>query len=368
MSTPVHAAKLHRRCLLTATAITLGGAGLASAAGRPAAADPHHFASGSLADAVVDAIRQHQLVGIGEEPVHGLQEHHDQLQLTITDPRLVGLVDDVVVEFANPLYQDTIDAFVVDGKPVSDADLRLVWRDTTQSPRQTWDNPVYEQFFRRLRAVNWRLPAAERIRVLAGDPVIDWSTITDRSQIPLERRDSYAASVINEQVLARGRRALVCYGGGHLFHTDLPTPSIASLVEQQTGVRMYTIMDLVALQGDPGGLGAKLATTARGTVITTNRTWLGELPAQDALPGKNVESRSNFLYCDVPLGRLYDAGLHLGRPDLLTESSPNPAIYLDSAYWTELQRRAAIQGVGDLGPLRQQQPAGYPPLEGAAAC
>jgi hypothetical protein len=74
------------------------------------------------------------------------------------DPRLPGVVNDIVVEFGNTLYQDTIDAFVLNGQPVADADLRPVWRNTTQSPVQTWDAPVYEQFFRRVRAVNWTLP------------------------------------------------------------------------------------------------------------------------------------------------------------------------------------------------------------------
>lgn len=91
-------------------------------------------------------------------------------------------------------------------EPVNDADLRLVWRNTTQSPLETWDEPVYEQFFRRVRAVNWTLPPGQRIRVLLGDPPIDWSTITTRQQVFsfLMQRDSHAASVVEQQVLARG--------------------------------------------------------------------------------------------------------------------------------------------------------------------
>ena len=48
-----------------------------------------------------------------------------------------------------------------------------MWRNTTQSPGQTWDASVYEQFFRRVRAVNWTLPPSKRIRVLLGDPPLD---------------------------------------------------------------------------------------------------------------------------------------------------------------------------------------------------
>jgi hypothetical protein len=50
--------------------------------------------------------------------------------------------------------------------------------------------------------------------------------------------------VVEQEVLAKGRRALLCYGALHLLHTD-PTNSIVSLIEKQTGVRTYTIVDLV---------------------------------------------------------------------------------------------------------------------------
>ena len=49
-----------------------------------------------LADAVLEAFTRHRLVGIGES--HGLQNHHDALQLLLTDPRLPEVVDDIVVE------------------------------------------------------------------------------------------------------------------------------------------------------------------------------------------------------------------------------------------------------------------------------
>ena len=145
-------------------------------------------------------------------------------------------------------------------EPVNDADLRLVWRNTTQSPLETWDEPVYEQFFRRVRAVNWTLPPGQRIRVLLGDPPIDWSTITTRQQVFsfLMQRDSHAASVVEQQVLARGCRALLCYGAAHLFHANGPGP-LVPLIQQQTRVRTYVIADVIPLEGDPGGLGAKLA-------------------------------------------------------------------------------------------------------------
>ena len=50
-------------------------------------------------------------------------------------------------------------------------------------------------------------------------------------------------------------------------------------------------------------------------------------------------------------------------PAELTASWPDPAIYLDPAYWAELHHRNALWPVParvDLNTYRQQQPPGYP--------
>jgi hypothetical protein len=249
---------INRRGFLTATAAAVGVTAAACGAAAAANSGPG-TRNADLTEAVLAAFGTHRLVGLGEAVQHQLQEHHDVLQTLLADPRVPGLVNDIVVEFGNALYQDTIDAFVLHGKPVADADLRLVWRNTTQSPLETWDAPVYEQVFRRVRAVNWTLPPNKRIRVLLGDPPCDWSKITRHSQIPLDQRESHPASIVEQQVLAKGRRALICYGWPHLAPGPPGAPrglrpGFASLIQQRTGVRTYKIVDLIPLQGDPGGL------------------------------------------------------------------------------------------------------------------
>ncbi len=304
---------------------------------------------------MLDAFGTYRLVGLGES--HQLQEHHDLLQTLLADPRLPEVVDDIVVEFGNARYQDLIDRFILGDEPVNDADLRPVWRNTTQSPLNTWDAPVYEQFYRRVRAVNWTLPPGKRIRVLAGDPPIDWPKITSPTQIaPFgAQRDSYPASVVAREVLAKGRRALIHYGAGHLLHQD---GTLASIIEQQTKIRTYAIIDLVPLAGDPGALATKLLRYRPNTVIPTAGTWLGKADAGDviALAEGRVGGKPFNPDCGIRLGKLADAGLYLGQPAVLTESWPNPAIYLDPAYWTELQRRSALQGHIDLVSYHRQQP------------
>jgi hypothetical protein len=313
-----------------------------------------HAAGRGLADTVLEAFRTHRVVGLGE--AHELQDHHDALTLLLTDPRLPGVVDDIVVEFGNALYQDTIDRFI-SGQPVGNADLRQVWRNTTQSPMETWDSPVYEQFFRTVRAVNAPLSPRRQIRVLLGDPPVDWSRITSFSQLRAiagPQRNTHPASVIETQVLARGRRALVCYGLDHLTHGG----SLAGILER-AGERPYLIADFLPAAGDPGELAKRFSRYSRGAVVSTAGTWLGSADAGlffPAGPGPHGRPQANGR-CGLRLGSLIDAALYLGPPESLAVSSWNPAIFLDAVYWKELQRRNAMNGsIVNLESYRQERP------------
>jgi hypothetical protein len=194
------------------------------------------------------------------------------------------------------------------------------------------------------------------MRVLLGDPPIDWSKITTLSEFRVfaPQRDPHAASVIQAQVLDQGRRALICYGWAYLFHKS----GLAGIIERRTGERTYTIADLVPLAGDPGGLASRLSRFPQDRVIPTAGTWLGSVDT--GLIAPTTQGPDNP-WCGVRLGSLIDAGLYLGQPEDLTASWPNPAIYLDPAYWAELQRRNALKGNRvDLDSYRKEQPARFP--------
>jgi hypothetical protein len=352
---------------MRSSAAGLGAAsitGLTSACTSPARGSESSAGRG-LADVVFEAFKTHRLVGVAETD-DSLQNHHDVLTMLLTDPRLPEVVDDIVVEFGNALYQGTVDRFIA-GQPVDDAELRRAWRNTTASPLETWDAPVYEQLYRTVRAVNWPLPPGRQVRVLLGDPPIDWSKITKASEIDVFglQRDAYPASVVEKEVLDKGHRALICYGWWHLLHSF--PHRLVDIIEQRTGERTYTIADLVPLSGDPGGLATELARYARDTVIPTAGTWLGSFDAgliPPSVQGGGPTTKDTNPWCGTRLGSLIDAGLYEGQPGDLTISLPNPAIYLDPAYWKELKRRNALQGnLVDLDSYRKEQPARYPLLK-----
>jgi hypothetical protein len=351
-------------------------AGTATAAAGPTAPDDAQAVAtvpgGSLIEAVLAAFQTHRVVAIGD--AHASQEVHDLLLTMLSDPRLYGAASDVIVEFGNAFYQDTLDKFILVGEPVSDATLRRVWRDTTQSPNIALDSPVYEQVYRRVRAVNWTLPADRKIRVLAGDPPFDWSTVTSAGQIPFRQRDTYPASLAG-QSLASGRRVLLIYGGMHLLHRPHGR-TITRLIEQETGAPAYVIVPLSPLATDPGGVFPMLAACPRGTVIPAAGTWLGKVSAGDILPGatRSVNGQDpQFVnpWCGMTFGQLADAGLYAGQAAELTASWPDPAIYLDPVYWAELKRRDAIQAKSTRPPLdsfREQRPPAYPLPQAGPAC
>ena len=104
-----------------------------------------------------------------------------------------------------------------------------------------WDRPIYEDFFRAVRAANASLPVDHKLRVLLGDPAIDWDAVHSRDDLMkwLDMRDRHAAEVIQREVLAKGRRALIVYGNGHLPRID--PSALVGLLEHTTTTRVFTI-------------------------------------------------------------------------------------------------------------------------------
>src|SRR5262249_15990939 len=138
--------------------------------------------------------------------------------------RFASTVNDIVVETGNALYQDVMDRFVR-GEEVPDMTLRRVWQNTTQ-PFTTFDGPTSEDFFRAVRTVNMCLPRNRQLRVLLGDPAVDWDRIQAANDLSewrnaMAQRDSHPADLVRREVLAKHRRALMIYGDMHFQRKNL---------------------------------------------------------------------------------------------------------------------------------------------------
>jgi len=237
---------------LSALAVILAIGSLAAAQPQP----PRPAMPIEPISAIVQQFKSHAVVALGDNEA-SVQGSEFRIKL-IRDPRFAAVVNDIVVEFGNSRYQDLVDRFTR-GEEVPPESLRHVWQDTTQV-EYTWDLPIYEQFFQAVRDVNFSLPESRKLRVLLGDPAIEWEKV--HSLDDLKRwlnRDSVAAEVVRRGVLAKGRRALIIYGDQHLVRPATTTaPNIVGGIVAQlerTGTSVFTIhtetrQDLSAVQPD----------------------------------------------------------------------------------------------------------------------
>jgi hypothetical protein len=234
--------------------------------------------------AIIDALQSHDVVALGEGN-HGNDQGLAFRVSLIRDRRFADTLNDIVVENGNALYQDMMDRFVR-GEEVPDASLRRVWQNTTQ-PFTTFDGPASEEFFRAVRAVNLSLPRNRQLRVLLGDPPVDWDRIEASKDLgewrnAMGQRDSHPAALLRREVLSRHRRALMIYGGMHFqrknltFNYDSGDPrshTIVNLLEDgEPRVKVFivwtnTSADLRTLQPDVEAWRKPSLTMIRGTVL-----------------------------------------------------------------------------------------------------
>ncbi len=304
--------------------------------------------------AILDAFRSHAIVALGD--AHGTAQAQAFLRSLVRDPRFAATVNDIVVEFGNARYQDLVDRFVT-GADVPPDSLQQVWRNTTIAN----EIPVDEEFFRTVRDVNATLPPARRVRVLLGDPPIDWAEVRDRAGHYrwFAMRDSYPAALIQLEVLARGRRALLVYGQLHfqrlnvmsnLDMQDWRMQTIVSLLERATPTRVFTVWNaddaLATVQPDVASWPAPSLAVLGGTTI-------GAADASVFVPAPARFTFRDDRRVEVPRDQWrplraedqLDAVLYLGPRSALTRVPLSAAICSDPEYIEERLRRIALTGI-----------------------
>ena len=231
------------------------------------------------ATTILNAFHSHSLVAI-DGAAHGDEQFHAFLRSLISDPRFANTANDIVVEWGNAQYQDLIDRFVQGGN-VSHDDLRQIWQNTTQ-PNYVWDSSIYEEFFQTVRTVNASLPKEKQLRVLLGDPPIDWNNIHSKKDLSdvMLKRNAYPAQLIQREVLNHYRRALIIYGGIHLQRKNIfsnyenggeESETLISLLEKTNSTRVFTIWTAADLEN----IQANIATWPTPSIAIIRGTKLG---------------------------------------------------------------------------------------------
>jgi hypothetical protein len=290
-------------------------------------------------------------VAIGDR--HGLQELQDVITALLFRPELPQLLTDIVVEFGNARHQQIADRFVLECRPVADAELQQIWRYTIGGGI-LWDATAYGQFFRTIRAINWQRVPERRLRVLLGDPPADPAKIrsADDKNYVLDlqkQRDAHFAAVVEREVLAKGRRALLLAGSGHLLRgiqDNFKQPNAGTLLDKQHPGKLFVVDPLVLPPGNhqEGVLRRVQAATAgwsRPSCALLAGTWLGAL-TEDSRPWINSMAYRAMNAAATRYAAQADAVLYLGPGEFLTASRADPAIYRTGDYAVELRRISQI--------------------------
>ena len=334
------------RCLLAVALI--GGSASAQPDARRPAIPVEPIA------AIIDAFRAHAIVALGD--AHGNQQAKTFLESLVRDPRFAATVNDIVIEFGNARYQNVVDRFVR-GDSVPPDSLRQIWQNTTIAN----EIPVDDQLFRVVRSVNAALPRARQLRILLGDPPIEWNEVRDRSDYFkwFAMRDSYPAALIQLEVLAKQRRALLVYGQLHfqrqnvmsnLDMQDWRMQTIVSLVERATPTRVFTIWNvddqLAPTQVDLTTWRAPSLAIVRGTTIgALDATAFTPSPARFKFEGDKPNEIPRDQWRSLRAEDQLDAVLYLGPRSTMREVPLSSAICADRRYVEERLRRIALTGI-----------------------
>jgi hypothetical protein len=291
--------------------------------------------------AIVDAYRQYRIVGLGD--AHGNQLGEAFQLALIRDPGFGAVVNDIIVEAGNSRYQDLADRFVR-GENVTPKALQRIWLDTTQQQVASLEAP---ELFSAVRALNASVPADRRLRILLGEPPIEWDRLKTADDYkawdaqPMSSRDAFAAELVKREVLAKNRRALALYGAGHFFRKVVSESLVTILEGSQT--KVFTIwtnaaLELSTVQADVKSWPVPSLALIRGTPLgrTGLSTYLG--PNAGDVPPQWL----------APMEDQFDAVLYLGPLSTITLGRPRPWRCAEPAL-PERVRRANLQrpGFGD---------------------
>jgi hypothetical protein len=296
--------------------------------------------------AILAAFDTYDLVGM--PAAHGLKDLDDLILALVRNPSFSKKVNDIEIECGNSLYQDLLDRYT-SGADVPFREVQKVWRNTTQPPCGL--SGFYEQLVPLVRAINQKLPRANALRVLAADPPFDWDqmkTAEDVHKAVLSlRRDTTIASIIEKEVLAKHRKALMLMGTFHLLHgagatgmTEIKYPN-STFVISELGAFGPNLNDL------PKTLFASWPIPALARVKGAS---LGKLDLKSFLPPPTIIDQDCNPHTDFtgplrkPVEELFDAVLYLGPQDLRLWEKVPADIVLDADYMKERRRRAALPG------------------------
>jgi len=283
--------------------------------------------------AIIQAFDTHSIVLFGE--VHANKQEYEFLRALVSSPQFADKVDDIVVEYGNSLYQKVVDRYIA-GEDVPIEEAQKAWRNTMALGPVS---PVYPSLYEAVRLVNRQRVGKHQLRILLGDPYINWNNVKSREDVGpyLAHRDEFYASVVKDEVLAKHHRALLIEGWGHF----LRSPEGPSSVEKDlraAGASTFVILFATNAIGGYNDLDKRFDAWKVPVLIPLKGTWVGELSAMPVLTGGTAPAGPNSL----KLQDSADAVLYLAPRDALTAVNMARADLEGTPYGREIARRLEI--------------------------
>jgi len=283
--------------------------------------------------AVLHAFDTHDLVMFGE--IHWNKQEYRWLQSLIANPEFADRVDDVVMEFGNSLYQKSVDRYVA-GESVPMEDVQRAWRNTLGLGDPP---PIYDELYKTVRDVNLRRRGKHQIRVLCGDPYIDWDKVKTKDDIGpfLGHRDQWYAQVVKDEVLAKHHRAFLIAGSAHFLRERGDGYIEPEL--RRAGAKTFVILAGTNAVKGYDDLDHRFDSWPAPSIALVTGNWVGDLPAIPVISG-GTES----IDPPVKLKDEADALLYLGPRDSLIAVDTVREEVDGTPYGKELLRRMKLLG------------------------
>ena len=322
---------------------------------------------------IVDALQTHAVVAFADP--HGHVEVQAFELAVVRDRRVRSLIDDIVIENGNVRFQAAMDRYV-GGEAVSYEELHHVWHDTTQTQNIGPKDGTVPELYRVIRDLNANAtPPARKIRVLLGDPPVDWSVVRTAQDHRkwIEQRDVHAAAVIEREVLAKHHHALVVYGQQHLqrrnlqanYSTEGLAATVGSGIERAAPGQLFSLWWLTDEKAPP----AEVANWPSPSAARVRGTTLGALdytafqdspPTRAAIINGEIVPLPRSEWRNLRMEDQFDAVLKIDQVSATPQTPATPSfdVCSDRDWLTEWIRRLTLPGgppgSGPLAPTVQR--------------
>jgi hypothetical protein len=283
--------------------------------------------------AIIRAFENHSIVMLGE--VHGNKQEYEFLRSLVASPDFEDRVDDLVLEYGNSLYQETVDRYVA-GEGVPIEEVQKAWRNTTAIGAPS---PVCGWLYEAVREANRKRSKGHRMRIVLGDVYVNWDQVKTREDLGpfVANRDPYYATVVKEQVISKHRHALLIMGFPHFLRSSAG-PGFIEKELRAAGATTFVIVSGTNVVGRYDDLDKRFDSWTFPSIALVGGHWIGRLPALPVITGGTTPPTPD----GAKLEEVADAMLYLGPRDSLTQLHMTRADLQGTTYGKEIDRRVEI--------------------------